>query len=208
MNYFIDREATQYYKNGYKVLFYYDQICQFDIPYGVSVILYKRIEDKLHIAKVLARCDNAIEFQYPIKNKSLSDQALLEEFVTYIFSYPKSFAGRPEYVRSDHFTEAEFEALLEKGLAIDDERIAAARKQYKQHEAYLFAVKHQLNPQPIGYSISDWRFNCISGGSHQLDISLETNTWGCGYCRKKGDLQDLYDWYEAVKPPRKVKKKF
>ena len=205
MNYYIDRKATEYFKNGYKVLFYYDQICEFDIPYGISIMLYKRSVDKLHIAKVLDRCDNPIESTYSIKNQSLSDQALLEEFVTFLFSHPTLFAGRPEYVRSDHFTAVEFEALLEKGLALYDERIAAAREQYKHHEAYLFAVKHQLNPVPSSYAPYYWFFNCISGGSHRLDVSFETNTWGCGYCKKKGNLQELYDWYYAKHPKKKPK---
>jgi hypothetical protein len=37
----------------------------------------------------------------------------------------------------------------------------------------------------------------LSGGQHHLMISTEFNEWGCGYCKKKGDINSLREWYES-----------
>jgi hypothetical protein len=30
-------------------------------------------------------------------------------------------------------------------------------------------------------------------------ISTKSNDWGCGYCKRKGDMNTLREWYENKK---------
>jgi hypothetical protein len=48
----------------------------------------------------------------------------------------------------------------------------------------------KLNPEPTGKGPDRWRANC-PGTNHHLLISAESNTFGCGYCRRKGTVADL-----------------
>ncbi len=54
-----------------------------------------------------------------------------------------------------------------------------------------------MNPRPNGSRPNIWEANCLSGGEHQLMISTEFNEWGCGYCKKKGDINSMCGWHES-----------
>ncbi|EAQ96923.1 hypothetical protein [Congregibacter litoralis] len=48
----------------------------------------------------------------------------------------------------------------------------------------------RLQPEPTGTSPSAWRARC-SETNHSLYISTDSNTFGCGYCRRKGGEDEL-----------------
>jgi len=47
-----------------------------------------------------------------------------------------------------------------------------------------------LYPRPLGTSPHRWRARC-PGTNHDLLIGGDSNTFGCGYCGRKGDIEEL-----------------
>jgi 3-deoxy-D-arabino-heptulosonate 7-phosphate (DAHP) synthase len=53
-----------------------------------------------------------------------------------------------------------------------------------------------LDPIPSGIDEFSWYAKCCySKGKHFMMVSTKSNTFGCGYCRKKGDVNDLKLFY-------------
>jgi hypothetical protein len=51
----------------------------------------------------------------------------------------------------------------------------------------------KLNPEPTGEGPHHWRANC-PGTNHHLLISTGSNTFGCGYCKRKGGIPELREF--------------
>jgi len=56
----------------------------------------------------------------------------------------------------------------------------------------------ELNPTPRGTSPHHWVANC-PGTNHQIMIGGDTETFGCGYCRRKGTVDDLRQFADERK---------
>lgn len=131
---------------------------------------------------------------FPIIKEYSTDKNTLEDFLIELFSGRYNFYGEPSYVSSDMFSEEEFEVMLQKGMAIITEKEEAAIKQYLRSEIISYCTIADLSPFPAGNSPSNWKANCPSGGQHHISISAEKNQWGCGYCHRKGNINDLKVW--------------
>lgn len=56
----------------------------------------------------------------------------------------------------------------------------------------------ELSPEPSGTSPTAWQATCPgSNGKHQLLICTESNTFGCGYCERKGGPIELEEFVES-----------
>jgi hypothetical protein len=105
--------------------------------------------------------------------------------------------GYPWYVKSDLFTEEEFRSMVSKAESMIDNHKAKA----KLNTSILTEVceKYKLRPEPYNDSGTSWQAQCPSGRAHWIAISTENNTWGCGYCRKKGGIPELVEWMEEIR---------
>ena len=131
---------------------------------------------------------------FPIIKAYSTDKCTLEDFLIELFSGRYNFYGEPCYVSSDIFSEEEFEVMLQKGMAIISENEEAAMKEYLQSEIISYCTNAALSPFPEGNSPSNWKANCPSDGQHHISISALSNQWGCGYCGREGDINDLKLW--------------
>jgi hypothetical protein len=69
------------------------------------------------------------------------------------------------------------------------DRKAAARSH--SDSAIVRAAKEcELDPRPSGTSAVAWIANC-PGTSHWLMIGADSNTWGCGWCKRRGGPDEL-----------------
>jgi len=112
-------------------------------------------------------------------------------------SYRYNFEGEPIYENSEMFSKETFEAMLVKGLALMGERERLSLNLNSDNELINYCKSVGLNPEPEGSSTSNWKANCPSGGSHKIMISTSSNEWGCGYCRKNGNINSLMQWYNS-----------
>jgi hypothetical protein len=82
-------------------------------------------------------------------------------------------------------------------------------KKAKQNETEIIKVARELrlSPEPTGTSPTFWRARCPET-NHPLYINAAENSFGCGWCKRKGEIEELRrfvkerkDW-QAKKPGR------
>jgi hypothetical protein len=76
---------------------------------------------------------------------------------------------------------------------------AAAASSHGDSAIVLAAKKCQLDPRPSGTSPSAWMANC-PGTNHWLMIGADTNTWGCGWCKRRGAPDELRAFVKERRP--------
>ena len=81
-----------------------------------------------------------------------------------------------------------FEKLMEETEDGFERNIKVARK--LASPLIQVARKLGLGPQPLPNSITAWQAHC-PGTNHYLFISTQSDTFGCGYCRRKGGEDEL-----------------
>jgi|WetSurSiteA1Bulk_404760.scaffolds.fasta_scaffold21808_3 hypothetical protein len=182
---------------GYKHFLRYNQICFDGIEYGFTDFFYEIIESMLFIKKVDNRNNTEKEFEFPLEIKNTRPEIVLEDFLINLMSYKYSFEGEPVYVHSKVFSKESFDNMLRKGVELRKEREESAILLNLNNELIKYCKSIGLNPEPEGSSTSNWQANCPSGGNHYIMISTKSNEWGCGYCKRKGDLNSLKEWYQS-----------
>lgn len=98
------------------------------------------------------------------------------------FNYPGQFIA-PGLVDKD--THDHIVASIEVEIAANHEEA-----QKKDSEIIKTAMRLGLNPESPTLSPGIWSARC-PGTQHHLHISPKTNTFGCGYCRRKGGVEEL-----------------
>jgi hypothetical protein len=68
----------------------------------------------------------------------------------------------------------------------------AAKAAQQQQKAQIVEVANELglSPRPAGHNDSAWIADCPRR-THTLMLSPALNTFGCGYCCRKGDAAEL-----------------
>jgi hypothetical protein len=77
----------------------------------------------------------------------------------------------------------------------------AAEEEQCRHEAPIIKMAKELGlgPRPAGHNDSAWMANCPQSRNHWIMISPKCNEFGCGYCCRKGGLQELRAFYDVVR---------
>jgi hypothetical protein len=86
--------------------------------------------------------------------------------------------------------------LLNQGIENIKQRKFQIKEIGHHHPIILYCTEHNLYPEPEDHSPDIWKANCPSGRQHHIMISTSSNEWGCGYCKKKGKLEELKLWVE------------
>jgi len=98
------------------------------------------------------------------------------------YLWPGGFLGggiieEPEYLELINAIEAQL-----------DENQVLAREQ--ESPIVQVARDLELNPEPEGTAPQRWWANC-PGTGHRLMISTDSDSFGCGYCARKGGVEEL-----------------
>jgi hypothetical protein len=66
------------------------------------------------------------------------------------------------------------------------------RQEAREGETEIIKVARELglSPQPTGHGSSHWAARCPEM-NHQLFIDAAENSFGCGYCKRKGTVEEL-----------------
>ncbi len=127
------------------------------------------------------------------------DISALKSFLINFFSSSSSCFGYPVYIHSELITEYEFNQLLKKGIDNINNHNNKIKENIQNHPLIRYCEDQQMFPAPIGHNPHSWQANCPSRREHFIEISTSTGTWGCGYCEKKGRLEELKEWVETNK---------
>jgi len=98
------------------------------------------------------------------------------------FEWPAEFIS-PGLINKPSFTKLVRQIERE----LDDNRQKALKN---RTEIILVAKELGLSPRPTGKSRDLWASNC-PGTSHFLYLSSTGNSFGCGWCKRKGGPEDL-----------------
>jgi hypothetical protein len=107
------------------------------------------------------------------------------------------YQGMPVFQKSKLLTKHEFARIIK---AIQDEKLAIT-EQAKSNETPLieYLRLQNLSPEPSGNNPNSWMANCPCGGQHHIYVVTTEDTWGCGYCKRKGKLPELKIWLAEIK---------
>ena len=136
---------------------------------------------------------------FPLKLKSLEIIDELKDFLITILSDLNNFVGIPEYVQSEIFPKAAFDEMFKQAIVLKNKKYDLAKELNTENELIKYCKSIGLNPEPEGSIPTNWVANCLSGGQHHIMISTISNQWGCGYCKRKGDINSLREWHESRK---------
>ena len=126
--------------------------------------------------------------------------SVLKEFLIDLFSYSGNCYGYPIFSLSKLITEDEFKHCLHLGIENISNRKNQIRANSKDHPIILYCAENNLYPEPEGHSPDSWKANCPSDRQHHIMISTSSrsdHSWGCGYCKRKGGLEELKQWVET-----------
>jgi hypothetical protein len=99
-------------------------------------------------------------------------------------------------------SEKEFYKIKKQGGKRMDERKNKNKVSDQNHPLIIYCAEQNLYPEPEDHSPHSWKANCPSGRQHHIMISTsspENHSWGCGYCKKKGGIEELKNWIETKK---------
>ena len=106
----------------------------------------------------------------------------------HLFRSRTGYVGYSHFVQSGLIAESEYQGIKD-GLKYEVDRYARKALENRS-EVVDTAEELGLYPEPTGEGPYSWSANC-PGTSHRLFISTESDTFGCGYCRKKGGSIEL-----------------
>lgn len=131
--------------------------------------------------------------RFPITSNATDEKSILCQFLIDFLCTPGAFYGYPCYIESNLFSYDEFEELKKRSNEIIRERKEKIRNEGKDNPLIQYCESKGLQPEPEGLP-NNWQANCPSGGQHHIMISTASNQWGCGYCKKKGGLEELKEF--------------
>jgi hypothetical protein len=130
-----------------------------------------------------------LEFNLEINKKSIYN------FVKGYCAYTIKWNGEPRFNSPGYINQEDFESII---LEVKKEIKDSKKEGLKTANHFTEYLKSQsLDPRPSGDNKYLWLANCpFSRGFHFMMISTETNTFGCGWCKKKGGQKALKDYLQ------------
>jgi len=114
------------------------------------------------------------------------------------FEYNRLFIGLPSYSKSPLYSKGEFNIIIQEmrnELALINKKAQQAKTPFID---YLDEIG--LYPKPTGYNNNSWTATCPNAkGSHFICVSTLNDDWGCGYCRRNGNQDELDKWINEIK---------
>ena len=172
--------------------------------YETSLFHFFNLKSQLSILRI----DRSIVDKSEVKEGTIlftsnstfrNDISVLNEFLIDLFSNSGNCYGYPIFSHSEVMTEDEFNHCLHLGIENIRKQKNQIREKGKDHPIILYCAEKKLHPEPEDHSPDSWKANCPSGRQHHIMISTSSpsnHNWGCGYCKKKGGLEELKQWVE------------
>jgi hypothetical protein len=111
------------------------------------------------------------------------------ELLDALFRSRVEFMSATKFGRDGLIGKADFDRVIWK---IRSELAANKQEALRDGDAEIVIAARalHLHPEPSGIGPHHWQADC-PGTKHALLIQSETNQFGCGYCRRKGGLEEL-----------------
>jgi len=168
-----------------------------DIDWGAQFYFYYRITDDhyIQIAYGLDDKRHTICAQYQKTNQDIKIN--LKEMLIKYLKAGRFYGGYLYFVESTLFTACEFTRIIE---AVKNELEVLKDEAGNLKTPFIdYLEKTNFNPKPTGNTKHSWIIGCPNAeGKHFLMISALNDEWGCGYCKKKGNLEEFKNWMNEI----------
>jgi hypothetical protein len=137
-------------------------------------------------------CFEVPEVHFIDAPESSLDQQTALALTREIIEKERFFNGWPDFIESPWFSAEDFGGLISDMRAEHAEKVKKATSS-PTAQPWLDALKSNgLNPVLLDPDAQQWLAKCpLSKSHHFMMVSLNSLTWGCGYCKKKGNLKEL-----------------
>ena len=106
------------------------------------------------------------------------------------------YHGFPTFQKSVVFSEQEFNRIIQ--TMSDEKRAIIALAKAKETPIIQYLKAQGVTCEPSGNNPNSWQANCPCGSQHFIMIVTTEDTWGCGYCKRKGKLPELKKWIQEL----------
>lgn len=126
-----------------------------------------------------------------------SDSELLLIMLKDYWAQNQLFNGLPEFRGPGIISKELFKKVLGE---MKRERKASVLKAAEKRTEFIDYLRAKgLQPTPSGGNEHIWYAKCpYSGGKHFMMVSTQDDSFGCGYCGKKGSQKDLEKWLKDL----------
>ncbi len=164
--------------------------------WDVNMTYFYRVTDDKYIQLAFKMNGGSLrisaQFKLPFQNLKDNIIFIVKEHIEAYLLYQ----GYPIFQKSDVFTEQEFNAIIK---SMSDEKRAIIELAKAKETPIIQYLKAQNIPcEPSGNNPNSWVANCPCGGQHFIMIVTTEDTWGCGYCKRKGKLPELKKWIQEL----------
>lgn len=156
----------------------------FDVPTYLYLIDGKKLFYKNSLDEDYTKTGYNSELNSEITKESVYS------FVKGYFAYSIRWNGPPTFNSAGYLNKKDLESIVSE---IREEIKISKKEGLATANHFTEYLKSQsLDPKPTGDNKYLWQANCpFSKGKHFMIISTETNTFGCGWCKRKGDEKEL-----------------
>jgi 6-pyruvoyl-tetrahydropterin synthase len=168
-----------------------------ETAWGLYIQYHYRITEDKYIQIAVSVEDDApqIRAQYQLKYSSVKEN--IKFVITEMFDANLLFNGYPQFHKSNTFSEKEFKNDLIEKLK-NEKRLIYEKTKTNQTPLIKYLKEQDLEPNPSETNVGSWVAKCPNGQKHFIMITTKNDQWGCGYCKKKGGLQDLQNWINQL----------
>lgn len=135
-------------------------------------------------------CNASLEINDYLSKKDIIE--LLEDY----YEKWRTYGGLPRFRKEGLVDEKEFYTIIDSINKKKEHYIKKAKELKTPFIDYLEKVN--LNPIPDGKNEYQWLAKCpYSKGKHHIMVSTKNDTYGCGWCKKKGNQRDLENYLKT-----------
>ena len=157
---------------------------EFDYFYRITIDKY------IQLAYSYKKSELKIIAQFKLQHNSKKDNIIF--IIKKYIEANHLYNGYPTLKESPLFSTEEFNEIIHE---IEHPKNITIEKTSKKITPLIsYMIQQKLNPKPTGFNENSWIAKCPSGGNHFLQVVTNTEKWGCGYCKRKGGLQELKNW--------------
>jgi|TARA_R110000796_G_scaffold39386_1_gene98306 hypothetical protein len=133
--------------------------------------------------------------RYSVKSGDYLNEKEVIDIITMQFESTRLYNGLPRFGSSGFLTEEGFNKIISGIKSELDKNNDLANAFATPFINYL--ESQSLRPNPSGNNKYSWLSDCpFSFHGHYMMVSTKENTFGCGWCKKKGSQKDLENYFK------------
>ena len=192
MNSELDFGSTATIKNEFHFL-----MTTYETLFDEEFDYFYRITDEGYIQLAYSYYNDELQIKVQYKLQFDSKKEDIIHAVHQLIEANHLYNGYPTLKDSVVFTQLEFDTIISDIKT--PKIIEKAKATQKITPLITFLEQQQLHPKPTGFNENSWTANCPSRGNHFIQVVTTNDQWGCGYCKRKGGIEELEKWLQERK---------